>query len=118
MASKFTKGQTVYYASSNFSEVVDYKAMTRSIEYRVISRIVDSCGAKQMTFVNRGYDSVFGKKVRSSNPTYFATPAEAFAFLENDKRVEGMIQRELKVTITIYPDVVGDDVWVPSILSK
>lgn len=91
-AKRFTKGQTVFYASTNFSRVGDGD---RAHDFHgvqiglVIERQVDACGAKQVTFFNRGEnDSIFGRSHLANNPEICTTADEAFAFLRNHNRVD------------------------------
>jgi len=77
--SQFKKGQEVFQACLN------YAAKGQLSEIRVVSRIVDSCGKKQMTFVEHGKDGVYGKTkyttVDGIFATVFATPDAAFEFI-------------------------------------
>jgi hypothetical protein len=90
-AKRFSKGQTVFYASTNLGTVAKGE---RNGEYTsvhlgaVITRTIDSCGAKQMTFEDHGCDSVFGKSVRADHPAFFATAEEAFAYLHASSAVD------------------------------
>lgn len=102
----FKKGQTVYQPVAYFAETKTH------IEMRVVSRTVDSCGAKQITFVDHGFDSVFGKRALFTpgwSQPVFATPEEAFAQLEKAPR------RKQRVTV-INPMVTSDSVWVDKII--
>ena len=91
MAGKFKKGQTVFQASSNFATVAecakngDVYIPSVSIGI-VVEREVDSCGAKQITFTDRGgNDSIFSKKFCFAwGENIFSTAEEAFAALKSD----------------------------------
>jgi hypothetical protein len=76
MKAKFTKGQTVYMACN---------AICRKGQIFlgiVISRTIDSCGAKQATFVDHGSVYAFGRKYTfAGHNSLFATAEEAFAAL-------------------------------------
>lgn len=116
-ATRFIKGQTVYQAHNYFASNQDTREMMLAnqgkpmeIEMRVISRIVDACGTKQVTFLDRGHDSVFGRKAPADSDTLFATPEEAFEYLRG---IKARCDRETRVH-HIHPEVVGDDVWVKS----
>jgi hypothetical protein len=82
---KFSKGQTVFYACTGFASVAVGKDNT--IELRVIARIVDACGLKQVTFVDRGNDGIYGRKFSFGpySKQVFATAEEAFSYLESHK---------------------------------
>ena len=86
----FKKHQTVYFASTNFCRKqnrppVRVNGVWTSDDteyYAVVERVVDACGARQMTFFDRnGMDSVFGRRQHTGAPV-FATADEAFAYLE------------------------------------
>jgi hypothetical protein len=78
---RFKKGQTVYYASLNFGSYD--RGVTRIAV--VIGRVVDSCGMKRLTFVDRGNDSVYGRSTRADNQQYFETADDAIVYLvKND----------------------------------
>lgn len=117
---KFKKGQTVFYASTRFANNDrEYYAahkkgelVERKEELRVISRVVDSCGAKKITFLDRGKDSVFGRSANATADCFFTTAAEAFEYLVKFKAEHS----GKGVTYVIYPNVVGDDTWVAPIL--
>lgn len=101
---KFKKGQTVYQACTHFAE------NATSVEYRVVSRVVDACGKKQVTFEDHGHDSVFRRRLLlDAGPKVFATADEAFSYL-------AQAPSDLRKTPVINPDVVSDATWVPSIL--
>ena len=91
-AKRFTKGQTVFYASTNLGRVGegDRDHNFHSVQLgAVIERQVDACGAKQVTFFNRGNnDSVFGRSQYASNQAICATASEAFEFLRNSPLVD------------------------------
>lgn len=74
---RFTKWQTVFYASSNFSSLGNLRVGV------VIERQVESCGAKQITFFDRcGNDDVFGRSQRADSPAICSTAEEAFSYLQ------------------------------------
>ena len=68
----------------------------------VFERTVDSCGAKKLTFFDKGNDSVLGRSVWLQNDrSCFATPAEAFDFLHAHKGDNDSIE--------ICPELMIDD---------
>jgi len=99
--SRFVKGQIVYSVCTRFSTFGQYAIRNASGKFLgwtdgpktrdghaikiavVIERQVDACGAKQVTFYDRGNnDSVFGRMERADIPTIFNTAEEAFAYAE------------------------------------
>lgn len=103
----FKKNQTVYVAKPSFAH--RYEAH-RTVETQmvVVSRVVDSCGKKQMSFFDGGNDHIYGRRVLAdaSGSFYnvFSTPEEAFAALEGFKAQSE--SRGIKVTISadVLPD--------------
>ena len=89
MAGKFKKGQIVYQASLfTCSLGADRKSLYGINGGIVIARLVDACGKKQVTFYDRGNDSVFKRTKYLEGPyadgnLIFATAAEAFEALKN-----------------------------------
>jgi len=80
MGKRFTKGQKVYYFSTNFADI---PLDDRVVEYyAIIERTVDACGAKQMTFEDHGCDGIYGRRQGSQHPHYFATVDEALDHAE------------------------------------
>ncbi len=73
---RFTKGQVVFQACRHFAE------NDTQIEMRVISRTVDACGAKQVTFEDHGMDSVYGRRDQANSESLHASAESAFAQLE------------------------------------
>ena len=98
---RFTKGQTVYYATADFAAVGrgDREHGFADVYLGVvIERQVDACGAKNITFFDRGgNDSTFGRRHFASSPFICASADEAFAFLRASQRVD-----------VICPDVYTD----------
>ncbi len=90
-AKRFAKGQTVFMACTNFSSVAKGE-IDGAIVYvqlgAVIARTVDACGAKQMSFFDRGADGIFGRTDFATHPAYFNTQEEAFAYLRTSKNVD------------------------------
>lgn len=85
---RFSKNQIVYQASDRFSSK-DYRRpdgrYVTVIICRVIERVVDACGNKQVTFYNRGNDSIFGRS-HCANAAYIQpTAQQAFDYLEARK---------------------------------
>ncbi len=77
---QFKKGQTVYQACGHFASKGNDYTMA------VIERVVDGCGKKVLTFLERGEDEVFGKSARASSDgkfyRIFATADEAVEALK------------------------------------
>ena len=106
MAGRFAKGQTIFQAcwqfASKYPEVV---------EQRVISRTVDSCGKKFVTFEDHGHDSTYGRREPADSVLLFALADDAFKYLADNA---GYVKCYKKVVI--YPYVVSDREWLePSI---
>jgi hypothetical protein len=96
--SRFQKGQTVYLACHNFASIhptpEDYRKAhgceepPKDIAFGVVvSRVVDACGQKQVTFYDHGNDSIYGRSRPVDFPGLFETHQEAADFLK------GMIPR-------------------------
>lgn len=83
---KFVKGQIVYCVSEHFDIRDDVQIGA------VISRTVDSCGKKFMTFVNFGFDSAFGRRSALQNGRVFADASAAFEFLKQLNAVGGYVK--------------------------
>jgi hypothetical protein len=91
VAKRFQKGQTVFYASTNFGSVAKGQIEDRIVYVQlgaVIARTVDACGAKQMSFFDRGADGIFGRTDFATHPAYFNTQEEAFAYLRDSQNVD------------------------------
>lgn len=78
------KNQKVYQACTYFAHKGDTIIMT------VIERTVHSCGKKELTFVDYGFDGVYGRTVFNRNgifPEIFETREQAYKYLEgiNDR---------------------------------
>lgn len=90
-AKRFSKGQTVFFASYNLATVAKGERNGQMYWIQlggVITRTIDSCGAKQMTFEDHGSDSTFGRSQYANHPAFFLTAEEAFAYLHADKNVD------------------------------
>lgn len=96
MNKRFQKGQLIYKATNNF-QTYDGVGIAPIRMGAVIERQVDACGAKQITFYDRGMDSIYSRKDRADSLKLFCTPEEAFAALRSDPLVD-----------VICPDVVSD----------
>jgi hypothetical protein len=113
---RFKKGQEVFQVCPHFStnDIAYFTArrmgetIQRLTEMRVVSRTVDTCGAKQMTFEDHGLDGVFGRSVSAQDTRFFDTADEAFAFLRSFEQANA---RENHAFV-IYPTVVSDREWI------
>lgn len=83
---KFKKGQKVYYASTNFGYIYTNKDKPDIKILTVVERTVDSCGKKQMTFYDFGYDLVFHRTTYAPYDVYFTTRYAAYEFLKHYKK--------------------------------
>lgn len=100
MPGRFHRGQTVYYGCNRISEkgVFPYKETL----CMVISRTIDTCGKKQITFKDYGSDFAFGRKELSGNPAYFNTPEEAFKYIEDNNYYNG--RKRTIITDKVFSD--------------
>jgi hypothetical protein len=86
-AKRFQVGQEIFQVSEwSETQIGDRKhnrVQAVRVEYRVHSRIVDACGKKQITFVERDErkitDYVLGRRHDADSCVLFATKDEAFA---------------------------------------
>lgn len=88
---RFKKGQVVFYAEANVSSIAEGERNGRFLIVRagaVITRTIDSCGVKQMTFEDHGNDSTFGKSQYSNNPFFFDNAEDAFECLRKWEHTE------------------------------
>ncbi len=88
---RFAKGQTVFFACLDMFEVASGERNGRlEIVHAgaVITRTVDACGAKQVTFEDHGNDSTFGRSMYANSDQLFNTAEEAFEYLKNSRYVE------------------------------
>ncbi len=88
---RFTKGQTVFVATLNFFEIAsgEWKGHIEIVHAgAVITRTVDACGAKQVTFENHGNDGVFGRSMYANSDQLFNTAEEAFEYLKNSRHID------------------------------
>lgn len=102
MAGRFIKGQTVFQACIYFASTPNYEV----VERRVVSRTVDSCGKKFVTFEDHGYDSVYGRRDYADSAMLHETADAAFRFLEQYPTLRGTKK------VIIYPNVVSDREWI------
>ena len=102
MSGRFTKGQTIFQACWRFAS-----RYPQVVEQRVISRTVDSCGKKFVTFENHGRDHVFGRREFADAKTLHSTAEDAFQFLAGNPDYVKHYN-----TVVIYPHVVSDREWV------
>lgn len=106
---RFTKGQVIYQVCQNLASITEAQKNGDTYFYpvtlgAVVERQVDSCGAKQVTFYNRGgNDSVFGRSNLARAAELFADSAAAFEYLRNCPRCD-----------VICPDVLTDanKIWL------
>lgn len=98
MNKRFAKGQTVYQACAHFSGFEGDEHHKETILGIVVSRVIDSCGAKKITFAERGADWVYGKSDTANSQKLFADAESAFAYLA-----------AYPYTDVICPDVYADD---------
>lgn len=102
--SKFTKNQTVYYASTRFATTANECFLA------VVERVVDACGKKQITFFNRNnMDFVFGRRATMAFPI-FATAEDAFAYLESfvAERAKWNAVEKYTILARVRPDYAPD----------
>lgn len=101
---RFKKGQLVYKADTNISEVRKNGEVT--VLCMVIEREIDSCGEKRMTFKDYGNDRVFDRQTPAYNERYFDSTEKAFDFLES----VGIGCRNKDIAKNVFSDKNSD--WV------
>ena len=92
---RFTKGQTVYQISYRFTENMD-----KRLAFVVcVSRIVDSCGAKRVTFYDRGNDGVYRRSHPADSTHLFTTHAEAITALKAHAEQQALYPKNYTVIV-------------------
>lgn len=109
MKKRFTKGQTIFSVCTRFC--ADYENNNQFIA--VVERVVDACGAKQVTFFDRGKDSIYGRSDAATSPFLFDNSDDAFAFAdqlakeysENEQKRDW---KKIKTTFHVYRAIISD----------
>lgn len=80
MNKRFKKGQAIYQICPSFCALpVSSNPPYADFCALVIERVVDACGARYVTFYDRGNDYVFHRRLSAASDLLFATRAEALA---------------------------------------
>tara|TARA_R110000803_G_scaffold39351_3_gene84949 strand:- start:226 stop:636 length:411 start_codon:yes stop_codon:yes gene_type:complete len=78
---RFTKGDTAFYASTNFTSGVKAADGTTHELFVIISRTVDSAGKVRTTFEDHGNDWVYGRSIHTDAAMYFTSAEDAENYL-------------------------------------